>query len=229
MRIMSRVVLAFGVVALLVAVAPAQQPQRGQRGGGFGGIGALFDNKDVQKELNLTDDQVEKAKKVAEEVREKHKDDFDKLPQGQEGFQKRMELNKEVTDETMKQLADVLKPEQTKRLKQIQLQQTTRFVGPGIFLTPDVESALKLSDKQKDDLKTIAEDYRKEARELRGGGGGFNPETFQKLESMRKESMENALKVLDDKQKKEWEELNGAAFEIRFGRRPNRNQNQNDK
>jgi hypothetical protein len=221
---MSKVVLAFGVVALLVAVAPAQQPQRGQRGGGFG-IAGLLDNKDVQKELNLTDDQVEKAKKVVEEVRDKHKDEFDKLPQGQEGFQKRMELGRQVSDETIKQLADVLKPEQTKRLKQLQLQQTARFLGPRIFLTPDVESALKLSDKQKDDLKTLSDDYQKDMQDLRSGGN-FNQETFQKMESIRKESMENALKVLDDKQKKGWEDLNGAAFEFRFGgRRPNRNQN----
>ena len=222
MRTLSRVMLAVGAVALLVSVAVAQQPQRGR--GGFGGLGQLLDNKDVQKELTLPDDQVEKAKKVATDVREKHKDEFDKLPQGAEGFAERMKLNTQVTEETLKELADVLKPEQTKRLKQIQLQMTARFMGPGILLTPDVESALKLSDKQKDDLKTIADDYRKEAQDLRAGG--FSAETFQKMESLRKESMENAMKLLDDKQKKEWEELNGKAFEVRLGgRRPNPNPN----
>jgi hypothetical protein len=216
--------LAVGVLALLASVAVAQQPQRGR--GGFGGLAQLLDNKDLQKELNLTDDQVEKAKKVVADVRDKHKDEFDKLPQGQEGFAERMKLNRQVTEETLKELASCLQPEQTKRLKQVQLQATTRLVGPGIFQTPEVESTLKLSDKQKDDLKTIADDYRKEAQDLRAGG--FNAETLQKMESMRKESMENALKILDDKQKKDWEELNGKAFEIRFGgRRPNQNPNPN--
>jgi hypothetical protein len=217
--------LAVGAVALLASVAAAQQPQR-QRGGGFGGIGQLLDNKDLQKELGLTDEQVEKAKKIVTDVRDKHKDEFDKLPQGQEGFAERMKLNRQVTEETLKALADTLKPEQTKRLKQVQLQATVRFTGPGIFLTPEVEEALKLSDKQKDDLKTMSDDYRKELQDLRAGGGGFNAETLQKMESIRKESMENALKVLDDKQKKDWEELTGKPFEIRFGgRRPNQNPN----
>jgi hypothetical protein len=214
--------LAVGAVALLATVAVAQQPQRG---GGFG-LAQMFDNKDFQKELSLTDEQVEKAKKIATDVHDKHKDELDKLPQGQEGFAERMKLNRQITEETIKELGDTLKPEQTKRLKQIQLQTTVRFMGPGIFLTPDVESALKLNDKQKDDLKTMSEDYRKELQDLRAGGGGFNAETRQKMESIRKESMENAVKVLDDKQKKDWEDLTGKPFEMRFGgRRPNQNPN----
>src|SRR5689334_8236219 len=101
MRTLSRLMLAVGAVALLASVAVAQQPQR-QRGGGFGGLGQMLDNKDLQKELGLSDEQVEKAKKVATDVRDKHKDEFDKLPQGQEGFAERMKLNAKVTEETLK-------------------------------------------------------------------------------------------------------------------------------
>jgi hypothetical protein len=219
MRTLCKVFLAVGVVALVAHLAAAQQP-RGR--GGFGGLGGLIDNKDVQKELGLTEDQVEKAKKVAMEVQEKHREDFTKLqdlPQEERG-PKFMELGAQIRDETLKGLGDVLKPEQTKRLKQITLQQTARFMGPGIFLTPEVEKALSLTDKQKDDLKTMRDDYRKQAQELRQGG--FNPENIKKMDEMRKEAMSNAVKVLDDKQKKEWEELTGKEFEFRFGGRGGR-------
>ena len=234
MRLLSRVVLTFGVLALVVAVAPAQQ-QGGRGRGGFGGIGALLDNKDVQKELNLTDDQIEKAKKVATDVREKHQDDFAKLRDVpmEERFQKMMALGKEVTDETLKGLGDTLKPEQTKRLKQVLLQQQVQSPfggGPSVFLTPDVEEALKLTDKQKDDLKTMAEDYRKDVREaFQNAQGGDRQEAAKKMASMRKEAMDNALKVLDDKQKATWEELNGKPVDFPLGgfgggRRPRDNQ-----
>jgi hypothetical protein len=234
MRLLSRVVLTLGVLALVVAVAPAQQ-QGGRGRGGFGGIGALLDSKDVQKELNLTDDQVEKAKKVATEVREKHQDDFAKLRDVpmEERFQKMMALGKEVTDETLKGLGDTLKPEQTKRLKQLLLQQQVQSPfggGPSVFLTPDVEEALKLTDKQKDDLKTMAEDFRKDVREaFQGAGqGGDRQELAKKMASMRKEAMDNALKVLDDKQKATWEELTGKPVDFPLsgfgGRRQRDNQ-----
>jgi hypothetical protein len=233
MRTLSRVLLAFGAVALLASVVAAQQPQRGQGRGGFGGIGQLLDNKDVQKDVGLSDDQVEKAKKVAEDVRDKHKDDYAKLQDApmEERFQKMMELGRQVNTETLKALDDVLKPDQVKRIKQIQLQSMTRFTGPGIFLTPDVEAALKLEDKQKDDLKTMSEDYRKEAQEIRQSAGQGNfQEVAKKMDGLRKESMDNALKVLNDNQKKTWEDLNGKMvdYQIGFGggRPRQRNQNQ---
>jgi hypothetical protein len=215
-------VFAVAALALVVSLAPAQRPGGGGGRGGFGGggLGMLLQNKDVQKELDMSDEQAEKAKKVTDAVSEKHKDDRAKLQdlQGDERRQKAQELNAQVREEELKDLADVLKPEQTKRLKQLALQQASQFAGPGIFLTPDVEKALSLNDKQKDDLKTISEDFGKQRREAfsGGGGGGFNPETLKKMQEMRKEAMDNALKVLDDKQKETWKDLTGKEFEFRF-------------
>jgi hypothetical protein len=217
MRTLCRAVLALGVLALVVHLAPAQQG-RG-RGFGGGGVGGLLNMKEVQKELNLSDDQVEKAKKVATDVQMKHRDDFQALRDVpmEERFAKMQELGQKVTDETFKELGDTLKPEQTKRLKQLLLQQQANgmFGGPRVFMTPPVEKALNLTDKQKDDLKTMAEDYQKEMREMfQPGGGGFNEETRKKMDELRKDAMGKALKVLDDKQKKEWEEMVGAPFKF---------------
>jgi Spy/CpxP family protein refolding chaperone len=223
MRTLCKVVLAVGVVALVAHLASAQQPRGGR--GGFG-LAGLFQNKDVQKELNLTDDQIEKAKKVSEEVTAKYKEESDKirdLPREEQGA-KRMELGAKIREDELKGLADVLKPEQTKRLKQILLQQTAQFRGPGVFLTPEVEKALNLTDKQKEDLKTMSEDLGKQMREA--FQGGFNEETRKKIAELRKEAMDNAMKVLDDKQKKEWEELTGKPFEFRFGGGRGRGPNQ---
>jgi hypothetical protein len=222
-----KVVFAVAVVALVAHLSPGQQPQRGGRGGrGGGGLGMLLQNKDVQKELSLTDEQAEKAKKVADEVQAKYKDESDKireLPREDQGA-KRAELGQKIQEETVKGLSDALKPEQVKRLEQIVLQQSAQRRGPAVFLTPKVEKALSLSDKQKDDLKTMSEDYRKQMREAFQPGTQRNDETRKKMAEMRKEAMDNALKVLDDKQQKEWKELTGAPFEVRFQRPPRSNQ-----
>jgi hypothetical protein len=226
MRMFYKAVFALALMALVAHLSPAQQPRRGGRGGGGGGLGMLLQNKDVQKELNLSDEQAEKAKKTTDEVQAKHKDESDKIRElpREDQRAKRTELGQKVEEETIKALADTLKPEQVKRLEQIVLQQAARRQGPGVFLTPKVEKALSLSDKQKDDLKTMSEDYRKQAREAFQPGTPRNDETRKKMAEMRKEAMDNALKVLDDKQKQEWQELTGKEIEIRFERRPRSNQ-----
>lgn len=220
MRMLCRAILAVTVVALVVNLAPAQQRQ-GRGRGGFGGLGQLFNTKEVQKELNLSDDQIDKAKKIAQEVQTKHQEDFQKLQDVpmEERFGKMMEIAGQVREETLKELGDVLKPEQTKRLKQLIVQQQVNSPfggGPRAFLSPDIEKGLKLTDKQKEDIKTMADDYQKQVREMfqGGGGGGFNEETRKKMEDMRKEAMDNVMKVLDDKQKETWKEMTGEPFKF---------------
>jgi hypothetical protein len=227
MRSLCKVFLVVGALALLVQGASAQRPGGGR--GGFGGLGQLLQTKEVQKELSLSDEQIEKAKTITEEITKKHADDFAKLrdlPMEERG-PKMMEMMGQVREETLKGLSDVLKPEQTKRLKQLVLQQQVNSPfggGIGVFLTPDVEKALALTDKQKEDLKTMADDFRKESREL--FAGGFNEEARTKMEAMRKDAMDKALKVLDDKQKTTWKEMTGETFKFPApggGRRPGGN------
>ena len=56
-----------------------------------------------------------------------------------------------------------LTPEQLKRFKQIQYQQ----LGARAFADPDVQKALKLTDKQRQQLQALQADLRKELAELR--------------------------------------------------------------
>src|SRR5262249_19694116 len=112
--------------ALALALAVPAQAQRGFGGRGMGqGPAALVLNEGGQKELKLTKDQIEKAQAAAQKVMEKQKEAFSKL-QGldrEEAMAKMGELMKTINDDTFKALNDILKPEQTARLKQIYLQQ----------------------------------------------------------------------------------------------------------
>jgi hypothetical protein len=222
MRRFSKVVLVVGVAALLAGPVMAQQRQRGQGRGGFGfggGPGMLLQNEGVQKELKLDSDQVEKATAAVTKVREKHTDEFAKLQDldQQERFEKMRAINQTISTETMKALEDVLKPEQIKRLKQIELQNR----GANAFTDAAIEKSLKLTNEQKEKIKTIADDSAAEMRQLFQPGGGADPQEAQKkMAALRKATMERATSVLTAEQKQTWKDMVGQPFEVQFqGRR----------
>jgi hypothetical protein len=177
------------------------QRQRGG-GGGFGGPGLYLNAKSVQEELKLSEDD---AKKIGDEL-------------GKLGRDLKPE---ERAEKTAKILSDNLKPDQVKRLHQIMWQRG----GLGTAVNnADVQTALKLDDKQKEKIKTIQEDSAKARRDLlQGGGGGDNREKMQEL---RKKTDEDLNAVLTDDQKKAWKDLLGAEFkgEIAPPRRPRNGQ-----
>jgi Spy/CpxP family protein refolding chaperone len=219
--------LVLGMSLLLAGPALAQRGQgRGGFGGGFGGPGFLLQNPSVQKELKLSDDQIKKITDANQSVRDKYKDEFEAVAklEGDERREKGQELRKKMTDETNKTLAEILKPEQNKRLKEITLQQE----GARAFNDPEVQKALNLTDDQKEKIKTINEDAAKEMGELfprgrRGAGGGGAPpdpsafkERMTKMAAMRKETLDKVTSVLTDDQKKTWKDMTGAPFEVKF-------------
>ena len=156
MRGMFKMSLVLGLAAFAVS------PVLAQRGPGGGGLGFLLMNKSVQEELKLDKDQLDKAREVVEKFRTDNKDDLDKLRDRATSPEDRAALQKKIGEASSKVAAEVLKPEQLKRLKQIQVQTE----GPNAFVNPQTQKALNLSDKQKDDLKAIVEDLQKQQREI---------------------------------------------------------------
>jgi Spy/CpxP family protein refolding chaperone len=210
MRTTCRVLLVLGLTALLASPAMAQ---RGRGRGGFGGPGFFVGNKGVQKELKLTDEQVKKAEDALKTIREKHQQEFagiQDLPQ-EERREKFQALNKTVSEEQTKALADVLSADQVKRLKQIMLQ----VRGAQAFADPEVQKELKLTDDQKDKIKTIGDDARQEGQSIREAAAGDFQEMQKKMAALNKETMEKVSGVLTDDQKKAWKDLTGDAFEFK--------------
>jgi hypothetical protein len=214
-RRMATMVLTLGVAALLAIPAFAQQPKHQGHGSRMpmGGGAGLIANKDVQKELTLTDEQTAKAEAVARVVREKHHGDFAKLDDldALERFEKTAELVRTMTGETNKALADVLKPEQLKRYRQIQL----LHLGLMAFTEPDVRSKLKLTDAQVGRIGRINADSQSQRRALAQGAGGNRGDMQKKAATIGKEGMDKALAVLSADQKQAWKDMTGEPFEVR--------------
>src|SRR5262249_48434496 len=131
MRVLHLSVFALGLAALLTAPALAQPGERlpggrdrgagipGEAPGSAAALLPLLTNKSVQKELRLTAEQVKDLPAIRK-VREKYQGDLAKLRDLEPD--KQVALMQKVDDETMKAIAEILKPEQVKRLKQIQRQ-----------------------------------------------------------------------------------------------------------
>jgi hypothetical protein len=218
-----RTLLGLGLVAMLASPAAAQGQRRGFGGfGGGGNLATLAANTSVQKELKLDDQQIEKAKELAEKIRDESREKFQGLQdlEKAERFTKMQEIGREMNATAAKGVSEFLKPEQITRLKQISYQQQ----GTMAFNDPEVAKKLNLTDTQKEEIQTIV----RESMAGGGGRGGFNKdaskeereEARKKMLARRQETLSKITAKLNDEQQKTWKDLLGAPFEYRPDPRP---------
>jgi Spy/CpxP family protein refolding chaperone len=217
MRLFGKTVLAVGLVVLTAAPAWAQQGKgRGGFGlrGGAGGGAMLLNNKGVQKELKVTDEQASKLDTLATELRDKGREDFQKLRDlsPDERREKMREITQTQHAALMKGLTEILKPDQIARFEQIQVQ----AAGPAAFEMPRVREKLKLTDDQKSKIREIEQDSAGAMREAFQGFQDDREGTMKKIAELRKQTSDKIHAVLTDEQKSTWKELTGAPFEVRF-------------
>ena len=209
MRMILKLAAAFGLAACLsTSTANAQGPGGRGMGGGLG----LLSNKSVQKELKLTDDQIEKAKTAATEQREKMMEKFQELRDLEPAEQqvKRSALMKEMATDSKKVTDALLKPEQAKRFVQISLQTQ----GVGAFMDEANQAKLKMTDEQKNKLKGIGEESGKQMMELREMFQSDRDGAMKKGAEIRKATTEKATAVLTADQKAAWKEMTGEPFTL---------------
>ncbi len=201
-----KLALVIGTAALLVSPALAQRG-RGGFGGGVGAAGLLRIEK-VQKALDLNKETVDKALAALQKVNEDTREDRQKAFDQNTSQEERAKIMAKISEANDKAIKDVLSEKQLKRLKQIERQQA----GIAIFQQEEVKKDLKLADDQNTKIKEINDDLQKEMRDA--FQGGFSPETMTKIQTLRKDAMANATKVLKDDQKKELKELLGEPLEL---------------
>lgn len=221
-RTLGLAAVGFAMLMLVTAASAQERQGRGRGEGGRGGPGgrgpgSMLLNENVQKELNLSEDQVKKIKEAAEKVQASHKEELDALGKADrsEGREKRQSLFRTMSQETDKQVKEILTPEQQTRYEEIRLQMR----GARAFEDAEVQSKLKLTDEQKSSIKTILEDSAKEMRSIRESAGEDRQAIGQKMMALRKETMEKITGVLNDEQKKTWTKLTGKHFDFSGGRR----------
>ncbi len=204
-KVLGIVVLGLG----LGSAAMAQPGGGGPGGGGPGGRGGDFMNnpmmllrsEQVQKALEIVDDQVEQIDEIGNEMRDAMRDAFQNFrDMSDEERQKKMT---ELNEDFQAKVDEILLPHQQKRLKQIALQQRTRGMnGIAGALDGDLAKELKITSAQKEEMQKVAEEARKEMEE--------------KIVQLRKDMEDKVLSVLDSDQREKFQELVGEPFELDF-------------
>jgi hypothetical protein len=162
----------------------------------------VLENKNVQVELKLNQAQTEKVK----ELHRKFLDEMRSETAGRdvEELGRKMEewYSKKATKKGEELVADVLKPEQAKRLKEISLQRR----GVQAYADPEVAKALALSDAQKEKISAICSDEEKKMKDI------VATRDWKARQNLQNETNEKAVAVLSERQKKMWSDLTGKPF-----------------
>jgi Spy/CpxP family protein refolding chaperone len=229
MRIAARVALAAVLTAGIVASTAAQPPRQGRGGGfGFGGGGfsaysMLANNKVLQEELKVTDEQKDKLKEALKPIQEKQREMFQGINFREMTDEQRKELREKgekIAADTKKAVEGVLKEDQTKRLTQVNYQ----LMGVNAFTNKDVETQLKVTEEQKEKIKTIVDEFTKDRNEIFRGGfqPGGDPAEFRKrmeenqkkVAALTKEAEEKIAEKLTDEQKTTWKSMLGDKIDV---------------
>ncbi|MFN3689387.1 MAG: hypothetical protein ACK4UU_00505 [Fimbriimonadales bacterium] len=189
--------------------APGQGPQRGQGFGrmmGAGMAGMLLQRPDVQRELNLTEQQKNQIRQMQENQRTAMQE-LRTLPPEQRR-QKMQEL-REKNDPT-----SVLNETQKKRLREIELQ----AMGAFALLQPDVADQLKLTQEQRSKLQGIVMQSMQQVREQFQSGGFGQGQGAQQMQQLREQMEKQMLEVLTPAQRQQWQQMQGKPFQFEGGR-----------
>lgn len=205
---MRKLLLTVMMATLVVMPVLAQFPFGGMMGRGMDGA-QLLSLPDVQKDLKLDEDQ----KKAITEATEARTKAFRSAFQDMD----REAMQKAMTDFTkaMTKVKEGLKPQQAKRLLQIEVQVAAKGNQPNIFTNETVQKALKLSDKQKSTVKSMLSELEKDVKELMEDAKGDREKfmgAFKKMQTMGKETFDKITKSFSDEQKQAWKELQGEEF-----------------
>ena len=209
---MRRIQTALLTVGLMVLAASPALAQR-QPGGRFGGNrqmgpAQLLAMPEVLTEIKATDDE----KAAVTKITDKYKDDIAAARTNMDR-QKMADLRKQENDDVVKAIPDIFKPDQLKRLNQLEIQ----AAGLQAFSKDDVATALKLTDDQKKSIKETSDDLQKDAQDLFQSAQGDRSkmaEIFTKVQGMRKDALDKVVNGLTDDQKKTWKDLTGDKFDF---------------
>lgn len=187
---------------------------------GEGNYDGFLGLKSVQTELKLTDKQKEELAAGIKKVTDSYKSKIDDARDDMD-FAKIRELmgkqNKEMAPVFTK-FKDKLTKAQAKRFMQIRVQFNTARKNPEIFNDKDVQSALKLTDKQSKKIKSSLSDLAKDIKEINDDAKGDFKKMFAnraKIQKAREETYASLTKALTKDQNTTLAELGGDKFEVK--------------
>lgn len=186
------------------------RPQFGQQGGfGFTGMRGMVGDmilmrSDVQRELNLTEQQKAKINEMQQAMR-MAREELRNLPPDQR--RQRMQELRQKNDPKQ-----VLTDAQKKRLHELELQ----WQGPIALMNPEIAREVGLTEEQRSKIQGIlTEQFQAMRGQFQQGDGQQNMQAFQQA---REEVEKKILAVLTPAQREKWNQMLGKPFQFEGGR-----------
>jgi phosphoribosylanthranilate isomerase len=206
----------FVFLGLVCAQASAQDvPEEARRAIAQNLQGTFMVFRDtVQEELKLTDEQKEKLEEHLRELLPDAMQFFQSLDgvNGEEREIKLQAFRQKAQEKLTAVLKATLKEDQSKRLRQLGLQQEGAFA----LWHGDVEigKELKVTDEQRKQFMAVVQEFQKKVGPLiKEAQSGGNPEEIRpKVMKLRKEYEGKIEALLTDAQKTQWKEMLGKPF-----------------
>lgn len=218
---MKKLMVMFAVLAL-VSTALAQ-PGPGGPGGrrgmgpgmgfgpGMGGGFGLLMIPDVQKELGITEQQMQQIQQLMMQQREQMQVLMQQMRDATP--EQRQQLMQQAMQKWDEGIGKILQPAQKTRLRELQLQAE----GASALMRPDVAKELNLSEEQKKKISDIAQQYRQKQVQLFQQGRGPDVDRqalFQQMQQLRQQMDKELLAVLTTQQMDQWKKMQGKPFQF---------------
>jgi len=224
--------LTAGLLALAWTASTIGQPPPGTGRGGPGRGGdpilRLLGLPEVQKELELMDDQTTKLKAVDEEYRQRAQKEFAglrDLPEDQRRakFTELADKRKAWNEEALKKVQEILLPHQFDRLHEISVQ----VRGTSALADPKVQEQLGLSEQQKAKLQQVRENIEGQMRAMFEGIRGLPDAerrakltaSREKMQKLFKDVEDQAIETLTAQQRDKFEQMKGKKIDIQWPQR----------
>lgn len=220
---MKRIPILTAVVATLLFAAQAEAQRGGfmqlLSGGGAQLDSAILAMEEVQKELEFTEEQVEKIGKQAAELNDELRSEMREIMMSGGDMSELQDLLKELREEE-KEFIALLNDDQQERLSQLRYQR----MGDGIYQNEDVQKELGMTKDQVTSIKDAFEEGQeamRNAMEDARDSGDFGS-IRETMSDLQKELTDSLNEILSDEQKEKVEAMKGEAFEFPQPRRRGR-------
>ncbi|MGQ0634762.1 MAG: hypothetical protein ACT4QC_09135 [Planctomycetaceae bacterium] len=200
------------LVCAFASSAAAQEPARM-----FQGLGPQFVvfRDAVQAQLKLSNEQKQKLEERLQGIMHEHMEWHQKI-EGLKDEDRQKEFaayQKQAQEKISIFLKETLSEQQVRRLRQIVLQRDGLLTA---LARPQVMSELNITDDQKQQIMNLMQEMHKTTEPLRkeAQSGGNPQEIGPRMAKIRKEYDGKVLAVLNDAQKKGWQEMLGEPFKL---------------
>ncbi len=196
---------------------PAQkipEEARRQMVNALGGAFQIFRDK-VMEELKVSQDQKKKLLERLPTYVQGTMEHFQSLEclKPEERAKKDQAYRQKAQEKVAAFLKEILKEDQLKRLRQLELQQEGPFA---LLARPDLGKELKLTDEQNKQFMGVVQDMQKKIEPLikEAQSGGNPQEIMPKVMKIRQQYEGKIEALLTDVQKKQWKEMLGKPLDL---------------